>query len=366
MKTTFVSISVFRFCLSLLAVLFLALAPVARAETVSAAPDPTPTPAPAPPQAAVVPEKTEPVKLSGNYTRFVRTGEDDYTMQLAVRTFRPAKKRGPKVTLVSAVHIGSKGYYANLQQILDAQRLLLFEGVSDDPDSFKQRSVARETSTGAEEKGDTLYDHLAKATGLSTQLEGIRYNRKHFQNADLSMREMRQRLQDESKRGGQTAREAREALQIIREMEGMLRGSGGFAMLMARGVFGVVGSSPQLRTLFLYQIGTVEDKKAAFSSSWVPPGLRRLERMILQERNEYAMGELKKVLSRKRPPRNVGIFYGAAHLPGMEEILVRQMGYRLEKTQWLTAFSLHPAAAGLPRPILDNIARRAKRDAERQ
>ena len=336
--------------LSATALALFASAPAARPDT----------PAPKITSATVAEKPAPKLQPSSSYMRFVRLGEDDYAMQLAVRSFKPATGKGPRVTLVSAVHIGASAYYARLQEILDARKLLLFEGVADTPDALDSLPAANASSTAPE--SDTLYDHIAKAAGLTTQMAGINYNRKHFRGADLSMREMRQRLQAEAGQGGTTAREAKEALRLMREVEGMLRGSGGFSMLLVRGIFGVIGSSPQFRTLFLYQLGTVEDKENLFTSGWTPPGLRRLERLLLDDRNEHAMGELKKVLSRRRPPKDVGVFYGGAHLRGMEKILTEQMGYKLEKTEWLTAFTMHPAAAGLPKSFQDNFARRAAKD----
>lgn len=51
------------------------------------------------------------------------------TLQLSARSFRPANGPGPTVHLVGAVHVGDQAYYDALQTFLDAQDLVLYEGV---------------------------------------------------------------------------------------------------------------------------------------------------------------------------------------------------------------------------------------------
>ncbi|MDR0534906.1 MAG: hypothetical protein LBG65_00870 [Puniceicoccales bacterium] len=298
------------------------------------------------------------------YTRFVDIGGGKYAMQLAVRAFAPARGNGPRVLLVSAIHIGSESYYRRLQQILDNSKLVLFEGVGDVPRTSRDRPGAQKAADGDApgEAGtdDTLYDHLAAAAGLISQTKGIQYDRPHFHNCDLSMREMRERLEAESRQGGKTAREAREALQLMREVESALRGAGGFPLLVAQGMGRLMAGNPGLRTLFLCKIATVEDAQEPFSGPWAPPGLRRLGRMILHERNDAVLDSLSKRLKHRRRPANIAIFYGAAHMRGLEEGLVKRHGYRLRETEWVTAFTLDPAAAGLPPAITAAIARMAQ------
>lgn len=65
--------------------------------------------------------------------RFLRTIEKDdgarMRLEASIRTFRPANGEGPKVHLVSAVHIGEESYYRTMQAFLDEQSLVLYEGI---------------------------------------------------------------------------------------------------------------------------------------------------------------------------------------------------------------------------------------------
>ncbi|MBM4113227.1 MAG: hypothetical protein FJ253_07610, partial [Phycisphaerae bacterium] len=64
--------------------------------------------------------------------RFIRRVEGDdgrVTLQVASRRYRdPAG--GPTVTLVSAVHIGERGYYEAMQRLLDGHGAVLYESVT--------------------------------------------------------------------------------------------------------------------------------------------------------------------------------------------------------------------------------------------
>lgn len=50
-------------------------------------------------------------------------------LEMAVKAYEPLDGDGPRVTIAAAVHIGKGDYYAQLQRILDAHDVVLFEGV---------------------------------------------------------------------------------------------------------------------------------------------------------------------------------------------------------------------------------------------
>jgi hypothetical protein len=105
-----------RFILHLLSVVTLALTYPALAQ------QPTDAPVAAQPAPATAPE-----------SRFVRVHDSDdrkvISMQLAAREYTRVGTPGPRVTLVSAVHIGDQSFYAALQNVLDPMDAVLYEGV---------------------------------------------------------------------------------------------------------------------------------------------------------------------------------------------------------------------------------------------
>lgn len=66
---------------------------------------------------------------SGPWTRMVSGDQDRYRLDIATRFFVPIDGEGPTIALVGAVHIGDAAYYTALQGFLDAQDLVLYEGV---------------------------------------------------------------------------------------------------------------------------------------------------------------------------------------------------------------------------------------------
>src|SRR5262249_9729898 len=64
---------------------------------------------------------------------YVRTSEDRggavLKLELTVREFTPADESKPHVFLAGAVHIGERSFYKSLQEFLDGQDVVLFEGV---------------------------------------------------------------------------------------------------------------------------------------------------------------------------------------------------------------------------------------------
>ncbi len=131
-----------------------------------------------------VPLRIEPVMKS------VQNDDGEYELRLASRTLAPLSGQGPKVRLVAAIHIASREYYRQVQEILDKDTVTLFEGVSNKKDDFKKQGPSR--------RPDALYTKIADALGLISQYEGIDYRREHFHNADLTQGEMLARLRGET------------------------------------------------------------------------------------------------------------------------------------------------------------------------
>jgi len=64
-----------------------------------------------------------------SYMRVVDVDDQTLRLDMAVRLFAPADGKGPTIALVAAIHLADEQFYALAQQYLDAQDLILFEGV---------------------------------------------------------------------------------------------------------------------------------------------------------------------------------------------------------------------------------------------
>jgi len=76
--------------------------------------------------------------------------------------------------------------------------------------------------------------------------------------------------------------------------------------------------------------------------------------VIIGERNQVVMDDLKHLIENEPGVRSVAIFYGAAHMPDFVERLRDQLGYELSgEEKWFTAMSVDMSQSALPRDQLE-------------
>jgi hypothetical protein len=288
-----------------------------------------------------VPLKIEPVMKS------VQTDEGTYELRLASRTLAPLSGQGPKVRLVAAIHIADREYYRQVQRILDGDTITLFEGVSNKKDDFKKQGPVR--------RPEALYTKMADALGLISQYEGIDYRREHFHNADLTQGEMLARLRGETLTTpkpegpdqvlGAPAKQAEAKYQALTEV----MNGGGLTGVMANIGLAFIKHNPRLRaTMLLGIIGTDPTaSEQAMAKQLGGESGRRIARLIVEERNQEAVSGLRRFIGQRKTGETIALFYGAAHLEGIEDALVRRFGYVPESTEWLVAVKVDPEEAGL-------------------
>src|SRR6516162_6218649 len=108
-------------------------------------------------------------------------------LQTCIRHYRPATGSGPDIYLVAAMHVGETNYYAALQDHLDAQALVMFEGVGWAEakkmgfDPAKHRRDAAKQSPVSD-----IQTQMAAMLGGVFQLDAIDYDRTNFVNNDMS------------------------------------------------------------------------------------------------------------------------------------------------------------------------------------
>jgi len=288
-----------------------------------------------------VPLKIEPVMKT------VQTDEGTYELRLASRTLAPLSGQGPKVRLVAAIHIADREYYRQVQRILDGDAITLFEGVSNKKDDFKKQGPVR--------RPEALYTKMADALGLISQYEGIDYRREHFHNADLTQGEMLARLRGETLTTpkpegpdqvlGAPAKQAEAKYQALTEV----MNGGGLTGVMANIGLAFIKHNPRLRaTMLLGIIGTDPTaSEQAMAKQLGGESGRRIARLIVEERNQEAVSGLRRFIGQRKTGETIALFYGAAHLEGIEDALVRRFGYVPESTEWLVAVKVDPEEAGL-------------------
>ena len=308
-------------------------------------------------------EKAATVAAEGS--DFVRFKEDEKGAQLqtAIVTYRNAQ--GVQVELIGAIHIGDKAYYEALNKHFTTDEVVLYEMVGEaleavdqmpppiTPDQQKKaiadllstpkaeappkRKVAPKPAPAQEAPAEMaardrlnwlhpLYDTLKNSLKLESQLEGIDYTQKNFVHADMTARQFAAMQQERGEGFLQIWWRSVQAQMAKPEVTPSSPGLLKILEILCR-----PDSPTELKRLMGRMFDQVEKLMAGMETEQGS--------VIVVERNKVALEVLKQqiALGRKR----LGIFYGAAHLPDMEQRLMA-MGFTREKAQWMTAWDLPP------------------------
>lgn len=251
-------------------------------------------------------------------------------LELAVTTWvGPSGK--PRVDLVGAVHVGDRAYYRAAQRLLDRADATLYEAVMREGQTARDLEAARGVET-PDNPIRELQTSLARWFGLTFQLDEIDYTRPHFVHADMLLAGEG----DGSVGAGEAAagkpQEQIELPVAMRMVMGLVR--------LARPVLdGLLGNAEtagpmrlNLKRQFAAALGTVDMQKAL---SGLGP---RFAATVLDDRNEIVLARLAETTAAEGV-ESVAIFYGAAHLPGIEAGL-EKMGYRRAAAHWLVAWQV--------------------------
>jgi hypothetical protein len=281
------------------------------------------------------------------------------------------------------MHLGEPEYYRDLQRFLDAQTVVLYEGINTDthprhvPGSSQHSAVnavpaARPGPTprprapalspgagGGEGAGSrpaadasfSMQSALANALGLVFQLDAIDYDRTNFLNSDLSVAEIQQLMAASASaapsRSGQPGQPARGNATFDALLQ-VMDGTSFLGSLVKVGIQ-FIGASPKLQALTkLSLIEAVGELKGDFSTMrGMPPDLSQLVRVLIQARNEHVIGDLKTELSLVPRRGSIAIFYGAGHLEDMEKRVTGELHYVPADDVWFTAFAVDCQKANL-------------------
>jgi hypothetical protein len=291
--------------------------------------------------------------------------DDTVELQIASRRFTPARGRGTVVWLVGASHIGESNYYASLQKQLDAQTLVLYEGVGEHSRRArppKAQPAAAPTppqrpthpaNTNASSDDYSLQDSMAKALGLVFQMQAINYDRTNFLNSDLSVAEIQALMQPagattNARPIGKTAAEDDESNAAFQNLLKAMDGSSSLGVVL-KGVMQLIGGSPKMQAMtklaLIETLGVLRADPSRMKG--LPPDMQKLLEVLIRERNKVVIEDLRHQLKRARPGTSIAIFYGAGHLPDLEMRFRKDLKLRPAEDLWLPAFSVNTARAGL-------------------
>jgi hypothetical protein len=271
-------------------------------------------------------------------------------LQIAARRFVPIRGKGPTVWLTGVSHIGSSNYFAKLQTHLNAQTLVLFEGVGEHSQDFKNMKSDDVKSNAAPNAVGGLQSSLATSLGLVFQLDTIDYDRPNFRHSDLSIREIRELLAEPRGSGGGDAKED------FDNLLNMMEGDSFMNIVMQFGL-GILASSPKLQAMSKVTLIEVITEMGGDPSRLgaISPELKQLLEVLIEKRNQRVIDDLKTALKEIGRKGSVSIFYGTGHMNEMETRLRKELQYQPVEDAWFPAISVNLTEAGISPSELEFI-----------
>jgi hypothetical protein len=286
--------------------------------------------------ASAEPQVVPPVEAKTKFTRMVKLDNGDAMFETAEVMYRNVD--GVTVTLIGAVHIADRGYFAGLDASFDQYDALLYEMVK--PKTREGESLRTARRSGSIAWIGTFQRFLKDNLDLEFQLEAIDYdNRPNFVHADLDSDSFL-RMQDERNEGFLRMFLRALAAEGKRQRRGERTATAEITPFHILAALKAPDRPRQLKLLFARQL---QDMEAHLEALEGPNGS-----VILGERNKVAMNILREQIAAGR--KNIGVFYGAGHLPGMEKILTQEMGFEKVGHTWRTAWDMRDAAAPSTQP----------------
>ncbi len=272
---------------------------------------------------------------------------DPIALETAIVQCGPKNSRqsGPTVDLIGAIHIGEKSYYRQLNREFEKYDVVLFEMVA-------ARGAPIPRGGGGGSPISAIQRFMTDVLELEYQLDGIDYGKKNFVHADMTPDQMARSMK---KKGESMWTMMFRAMGHSIAQQSRSSGQSTDAELLLA-LFDK-NRALALKRVLAKQFGDMEGTMGAFDGT-----------TIITERNKVALETLRKQIDGGK--KKVAIFYGAGHLPDMEQRLGEEFGLVRRQTRWLTAWDLSTAVssatpATTEEPAADKPPRRKKPSKQR-
>lgn len=247
---------------------------------------------------------------------FIRVDQDERESRL--QTALASYEHGDvKVDLIGAVHIADEAYYRALNETFKGYEGVLFEMIGGE--RLGEQAPMEELAAGDDDASalTKAYDKAAKFLALTGQMEHIDYTARNFIHADLTAAEFQTK---QAERKETLLRFMVKAALVEQDPKSQ---PNSFRLLKA-----FVARDPDLVKMEIVgSLGAGDDQVAMFTG----------ETVIIGDRNQRCMEVLDREIAAGK--RKLGIFYGAAHFPDMEKLLLDR-GFKPTGTVWRTAWNI--------------------------
>jgi hypothetical protein len=266
---------------------------------------------------------------AGALPDYIRFAEDANSarLEVAIKTF--TMPSGQRVDLIGAVHIADQAYYQKLNERFDAYDSVLFELVGDPTalTSSAPRPAGPHYQPGTGAIG-FIQQAAAEYLKLTFQLEAIDYSKQNMVHADATAEEFA-KMQEQ--RGETTVTLFARAMQA--QMNGAINPEA-MAELDTIGLIRIL-LSPDSAAAFKKALAKMFDQMESITAAMEGKD----GSVILSGRNELVVKKVKEVLA-NRKRRHIAVFYGGAHMPGIESALIKDMAAKASGEEWLAAWTM--------------------------
>ena len=270
-------------------------------------------------------QQVQQLEVSGE-TEFLRflegDGEFAGELQTSVTTYR--NDQGVEVDLVATVHLADRSYFTGLNDYFTTRDAILYELVADENVRPNGQGVGR----GSGFIG-FLQTSLTRVLGLSYQLDVINYARPNFFHADLEPQELDAVMEAK----GETLFSSILSL-VLTEIENQEQNPAdnenpltNLTLTEIMRLFSMPNRQEAFKYLLGQNLAMADNNLASITGRGIT---------ILDDRNDAALEVLQAGL-RNPTIGQFSIFYGAAHMPGIEQGIV-ELGFTRTSQSWLTAW----------------------------
>ncbi len=207
-------------------------------------------------------------------------------------------------------------------------------------------SLTQGKSKSASPEG--IQTQLANALHVEFQLDAMDMTKEGWINADIDINELQSQLAEYGEGDAQ----------ILKLIEG-----NSFQAKLIGFVLKFVERSPTMSSMMKL---AMIDMLALAESSDMFAQFDAIEKVILVGRNQIVIEYLNKELVANPDAESIAILYGAAHMAGIEETLVTEMGYTFESDSWTPAMTVHVNDTGLSQGQINMMRKMIKNSLEQQ
>lgn len=256
------------------------------------------------------------------FVRFVDgPGEWQGQLQTAINSYH--NDEGKEVNLVAAIHIADTAYYAMLNEFFTTQDLVLYEMVAE-PD---QRPGPNSAAAGGSPLS-MIQNLVARLLNVEFQLQEIDYTPANFRHADLSPAQLGNIMAEKDESFFSMIFDVAMAQQASAQSRALEPGDFSVSSLLM--ALSMENQSQALKYLLARELARAD-------GLLLDPQLED-SLTLLGDRNRVAMARLESAL-KEADRRTISLFYGAAHMPGLERAL-KAMGFQDTGRSWLTAWAI--------------------------